>query len=332
MRHLWPLVLVACHASAGPASPRVFLPGGEGGIGFDDLRFSPTLQRVLAPAGRTGKLDLIDPKTHAIESVGGFSSVGTFAGGHGGGTTSVDEGAGVLFAIDRDRRDLVIVDPRAKAITMTARLAGAPDYVRWVESTNEVWVTEPGDKQIEYFTFDGTKLARRGVIGVPGGPESLVIDAKRGRAYTHTWGDATVVIDLARHAELVRWTNGCTSSRGIALDAARGVLFVGCEEGKAITLDVDHDGKQLGAVDTGKGVDIIAFAPTLSHLYVPAADSATLTIVGVDATGALAVLGTTPAPAEAHCVTTDNRGHAFVCDPKHGALLVVDDAYPANRR
>src|SRR4051812_24335274 len=39
------------------------LPGASGGIGFDDLTFAPRLHRVLAPAGRTGKLDLIDPAT-----------------------------------------------------------------------------------------------------------------------------------------------------------------------------------------------------------------------------------------------------------------------------
>jgi hypothetical protein len=34
------------------------LPGGEGGIGFDDLTFSPQLGKLLVPAGRTGNLDL----------------------------------------------------------------------------------------------------------------------------------------------------------------------------------------------------------------------------------------------------------------------------------
>ena len=53
---------------------KLALPGGANGIGFDDLMFVPSLHRVLAPAGRTGKLDLIDPKTQKIESVTGFST------------------------------------------------------------------------------------------------------------------------------------------------------------------------------------------------------------------------------------------------------------------
>src|SRR6266550_650787 len=74
---------------------RLVLPGGDGGIGFDDLMYSPALHRVLAPAGRTGKLDLIDPKTQKVESIAGFSAeTDKFAGGHGEGTTSADAGGG----------------------------------------------------------------------------------------------------------------------------------------------------------------------------------------------------------------------------------------------
>ncbi len=348
---LVPLGLLACSSPAKPetgsAAPvpakpepsartpeiakatQLVLPGGAGGIGFDDLRFSPELHRVLAPAGRTGKLDLIDPSSGAIESIDGFSSDATFGGGHGEGTTSVDSGGGFLFATDRGRTEIAIMDPTAKKIVGTAKLAGTPDYVRWVEPAKEVWVTEPGKKQIEYFALVASKLVRKGAFEVSGGPESLVIDATRARAYTHTWDDATVVIDLPQHKEVARWKNGCEASRGIALDERRGFLFVGCEEGKATALDVAHDGKQLGAVPTGKGVDIIAYSAALAHLYVPGSDSATLTIIGVSATGKLAVLGTPPAASGSHCVTADDTGHAYVCDPKHGALLVVPDPYPA---
>ncbi len=333
------LVLIATAAIAKPnvakpdiAKPTTLaLPGGDAGIGFDDLRFSPELHRVLAPAGRTGKLDLIDPKTQAITSIGGFSSDAKFGGGHGEGTTSVDGGGGLLFATDRGRTEVAVIDPKANKVTSTTKLGGNPDYVRWVEPTKEVWVTEPGKKQIELFGLDRSKLARKGVIDVPGGPESLVIDATRGRAYTHTWDDATVVIDLAKHTEVARWKNGCKASRGIALDEKRGLLFVGCDEGKATALDVAHDGKQLGTADTGKGVDIIAYDSRLAHLYVPGGDSATLTIIGVAATGKLTALGRVAVAADSHCVVVDDVGHAYVCDPAHGSLLVVTDPFSATK-
>jgi hypothetical protein len=326
---------VAATALAAPriATPsKLVLPGGDGGIGFDDVTFSPALHRVLAPAGRTGKLDLVDPKTQKIDSIAGFSTdADKFAGGHGEGTTSADAGGGLIFASDRSRSEIEIIDAKTLAITGRTKLAGGPDYVRWVEPANEVWVTEPNKKQIEVFSVDHGKLVHRGAIDVAGGPESLVIDATRGRAYTHTWEDATVAIDIAKHKELARWKNGCRGSRGIALDDKRGFLFVGCDEGKATALDIAHDGKQVGAVDTGKGVDIIAYNPTLAHLYVPGGDSATLTIVGVSAAGKLSALGSVATAADSHCVAADDLGHAYVCDPKRGALLVVTDPFPESK-
>jgi DNA-binding beta-propeller fold protein YncE len=327
------ILLVAATATAKPeiAKPTALaLAGGGGGIGFDDLMFSPALHRVLAPAGRTGKLDLIDPATQKAETIAGFSAdADTFPGGHGEGTTSADVGGGFIFASDRSRGEVEVVDPKAARIVGSTKLSGGPDYVRWVAPLTEVWVTEPSKQQIEFFALAKGKLVRRGSIDAAGGPESLVIDATRGRAYTHTWDDTTIAIDLTRHKEVARWKNGCKGSRGIALDEKRGFLFAGCDEGKAVTLDLAHDGKQLGSVKTGKGVDIIAYSPSLAHLYVPGGDSATLTIVNVGKDGRLDVLGSVAVAADSHCVAVDDVGHAYVCDPKHGALLVVTDPFLA---
>jgi hypothetical protein len=108
-------------------------------------------------------------------------------------------------------------------------------------------------------------------------------------------------------------------------------LFVGCDEGKVIALDVAHDGKRVGSVDTGKGVDIIAYNAKLGHLYVPGGDAKTLTIAGVAANGALAALGSVATAEDATCVAADDANHVYVCDPKQGGLLVVSDPFPASR-
>lgn len=329
------VALVALWAAVALAGPGVevmkqlAVPGGAAGIGFDDLGWSPALGRVLVPAGRTGKLFLVDPVTGAFDAVGGFTGAATFSGGHGEGTTSVDTDGAVLFASDRGRQEVVAVDAKTKAVVARAALAGQPDYVRWVAPRAEVWVTEPKLKQVEVFSFAGGKLARTAAIPVPGGPESLVVDAARGRAYTHTWTTETVALSLEKHTELARWKNGCEQSRGIAFDAAHGWLFVGCAEGKATALDVTT-GKTLGEAATGKGVDIIAYAPTLKHLYVPGGDDATLTVLGVAKDGALRALGRVTVSKDASCVTVDDRAQAYVCDPAHGRLWVVRDSLPAS--
>src|ERR1051326_509792 len=74
-------MLIAILLAAGSS---VALPGGEGGIGFDDLGFGKASHRVIAPAGRTGKLDLIDPSNRKVTSIGGFT-VSDTKKGHGAG-------------------------------------------------------------------------------------------------------------------------------------------------------------------------------------------------------------------------------------------------------
>ncbi len=313
----------------------LFLPHGHGGIGFDDLLFSTALKRVLVPSGRTGLFNLIDPKTLAIESVNGFSTQAGFGGGHAAGTTSADSGHGLVFASDRSRKTVNIVDPVRLRILASAKLGGAPDYVRWVDATSEVWVTEPARKVIEYFKLDGSgapALVSQGTIPIADGPESLVIDGTRGRGYTHTWHSTTVAIDLQGHKDVAHWSNGCVGARGIALDEARGLLFAGCEEGKATVLDVTHSGRIVGSLETsGKGVDILAYSPSLAHLYVPGGDTATMAILGVKPDGSLQALATVLTAEDAHCVAADDVGHAYVCDPKAGKLLVFTDTLPATK-
>ena len=66
---------------------------------------------------------------------------------------------------------------------------------------HEVWVTEPHNKQIEVFKFSGgdhPMLKEMALIPVPKGPESLMIDHRRGRAYTNL-GPEAAAIDLESH-------------------------------------------------------------------------------------------------------------------------------------
>jgi DNA-binding beta-propeller fold protein YncE len=324
------ILLGALLLAAGESMTPLPLPGGEGGIGFDDLRFSPELGKVLVPGGRSGRLDLVDPKTRAILAIEGFTSSRDGGRGHSQGTTSADFGDGLVFASDRSEQSLVVVDPASRRIVGRVKLGGSPDYVRWVAPMREVWVSEPGSKTIETFRLAGKsppRLEPAGNIEVADGPESLEIDPPRHRAYANTWHDTTVGIDLGSRAVAVRWPNGCKGARGLALDQARGFAFVGCTEGKAVVLDVAHDGKQLGSAKTGDGVDIIAFNAKLSHLYVPGAKAANLTVLGVGDGGELKLLGTVPAAADAHCVAADEEGNAYVCDPGKGRLLLFRDQY-----
>jgi hypothetical protein len=330
-----PIAQAATQPSSAPPVPApIELPGGAGGIGFDDLGFARGIGRVLVPAGRSGALDLIDPATHKVEQVSGFRASARFGGGHGEGTTSADEGGDLLFAIDRTSERVVAVDSRAQAVVADAALGGAPDYVRYVGTTGEVWVTQPDKDRIEIFKLSKAnppRLEHDAFLAVPGGPESLVIDGTRGRAYTNLWTGSSVALDLRSRRAIAQWKNGCEASRGIALDERRALLFVGCAEGKASALDLAHDGTVVGHLESGSGVDIIAYDPEAGHLYLPGARSATLAVIGVSAKGAMSLLGTVATAHGSHCATVDDRHQVWVCDPDRGRLLLFTDAFPPTR-
>src|SRR4029077_12912585 len=116
--------------------------------------------------------------------------------GHDQGPTSVDEGGGFLFVTDRTTRKLSVVDPTAKKIVATVSVATTPDYLRYVPQTNEVWITEPDMEQIEVFSLSGNQPGHAARIKTPGGPESMVVDRTRDRAYTHLWGGGTISVDV----------------------------------------------------------------------------------------------------------------------------------------
>src|SRR5262245_52914024 len=99
------IAVLAVILGASPVTPSpLSLPGGGGPVGFDDLRFSMELRKVLVPAGRTGRLDLVDPKNQRVEAITGFSASAPGGRGHGESTTSADSGDGLLFASDRTTR------------------------------------------------------------------------------------------------------------------------------------------------------------------------------------------------------------------------------------
>lgn len=323
-----PTVIAASPVDAqSTAAPTIIaIPGGEAGIGFDDIGYSPALGRTIIPAAQTGAIFLIDPASLKLERIAGFTPAADFHGGHGEGVTSADAAGGFIFATDRTATQLDVIDAASHKLVASAALADGPDYVRYVAPIHEVWVTEPRTTRIETFSLASGKPTHSGFIDIAGGPEALVIDDSSGRAFTNLWTDSTLAIDLKSHRELARWKNGCAGSRGLALDNAHGHLLVGCKEGRLEVID-STSGNHLGEAVSGSGVDIIGFNPALSHAYLPGAKSATMATIQIASSGEAKVLGTIATTHGAHCATPDNLGKIYVCDPVRGRILVFTDQF-----
>ena len=312
-------------AASPPSAAAIAIPGGEHGIGFDDMVYSPELRRFIIPAGQTGNLVLISPGSGALTVIAHVSDT-TGAAGHGKGITSAAVGLGYIFAGNRSAQEIAIIDPRTNHVVARQPLAAAPDYVRYVNAQRELWVTEPGAEQIQVFQVhadDTPRLEPGDTIHVPGGPESLVIDDRRGVAYTNLWSNETLSIGLVGHRIVSHWPNTCTAARGLAMAPRTGLLFVGCKEGKVISMDPSDNGTILSTATAGNGVDIIAFDTSTNRLYVPGAHSGTLTVLSVAPSGRLKPQASYRTAVNAHCIVSDGNGTVYVCDPHQGRLLVI---------
>src|SRR5215831_8706513 len=300
------------------------LPGGEEGVGFDDIVYAPALHQLIVPAAQTGRVYLIDPATRSHESCAVWQ----------GSTTSADAGDGYVFATDRSHSAGNVIDPKVHKVVASATLKMEPDIVRYVPATHEVWVTEedPQKGQVEILTFSaGSKVLLSHAADVKvsggGGPESLAVDSVRSRVYTNREDQkVTVAIDIASHRIVAEWKNGTEgSSTGLALDESEAWLFVGSGAGGVAVIDVAHNGRILGTLRVGKGTDLIGYNPILRHVYVPDPKVGTLAIIGVSQAGEPRLLGTVETAKGSHAAAADDRGQVWVTDPDHGRLLVVRD-------
>ena len=326
---LFCLNTVPALAANAPAAVPIKLSTDSAPLRLDDYYFDVSLKKLIVPGGRLGKLLLIDPLTRELSSLNVFT-VPKNDTDTAGGLTSVDGGEALLFTVNRSDLKLYVVDPAEtdakKQVIATAPLAAAPDYVRYVNPTREVWVTEPKKNQIEVFSVSPSTAVRpiapvqeMVIPSTAGEYESLVIDKKLKRAYSNQ-GSNTVAIDLQSKKIVATWKNGCKEATGLALDETRGFLIVACREGRVAVLDV-KDGRQISTLKAGEGMDIIAYSPEKQLVYLPGAKSGTLTIAALSDAGTLKDYAKSAMVKGAHCVAVDKMGGTWICDGEKGRLL-----------
>ncbi|HEX7479281.1 MAG TPA: hypothetical protein VF331_15855 [Polyangiales bacterium] len=333
------------HDAAAPPMGKdgpVELPNGAPGIEFDDIQWAPHLRKVIVPAGRTGSVMLIDPDTSEVSELkgltksdkymvaSGFIPVGTRYG-----STAATEADRYVAVLDGTAKTLNIFDPATLLRVSSIPLDGPADYVHYVGSTREIWVTRPSASMLDVYSLpkSGTPKPTKLVsIAVSGGPESLVIDETRGRAYTNTLtGGKTYAIDLSTHAIVATYMNSCSYALGVALDETRGFAFVICgENGDSVSLDLNHAGAVLNRQNGGSQANILAYSPSLHHLYSPSGKTSQIFVMDVLDSGKLTLLGKLPGASRGFSAAADDRGHVWVIDPDHGRVIRATDSFASH--
>jgi DNA-binding beta-propeller fold protein YncE len=313
-------------ALAAIVATAITLPGGRP-VGMDYLAYDPANDRVWVPAGNTGKVDVIDVVTRKVTPIEGLATAPPGRPGRPRmGPSSATVGDGVVWVGNRGDNQLHAFDAKTLAAKGIVQLPSMPDGLAYVRSTHELWATTPRDHTITIAKVTGDAPAPLTVIKLEGAPEGFAVDDARGVFYTNLEDkDRTLSIDIKTRRVVGNWSSRCGTEgpRGLAIDLVHRWLFVACTDG-AVVLDLAHDGKPLGRVTTGGGVDNLAYDAARRTLFVASGTDGTMIVVRINDRGAPQKAATVSTAKGARNPVLDAGGRAYVEDSADGQLLVIE--------
>ena len=323
------LALVGCHSST--SSPpkgiqAIALPGGNAdGVAMDYLLFDPRTNAVWAPAGNSGRVDVVDAASGKLAAVEGFPTQTMERRGKKRvvGPSSATLGPpGTVYVGNRGDFTVCAIDEKTLAKGACGKLDAMPDGIAYVAPTSEVWVTTPRDKSVRI--LDGATLAQKARLAFDGEPEGFAPDPTRKRFYTNLEDkDQTLAIDLTSHQTVATWQPACGEDgpHGLRLLEAEGLLVVACSA-KVEVLDIAHDGAIKGQAPTGDGVDDVDYSAAKREVYAGGAKAGTLTVLHLADGGALAPVATVPTKQGARNGVVAADGRVYLAHSQGSELLV----------
>jgi DNA-binding beta-propeller fold protein YncE len=310
----------------------VSLPGAPAtGVSLDYLAIDRARGRVWVPAAGTGSVAVLDAKTGSVSRVEGFATQEIERNGtkRSVGPSSATVGDGVVYVGNRGDASVCAVDAASLAKLGCVTLPGSPDGVVYAAKTKEVWVTTPRDQSIVVLDVSNAKAPKvAGSFKLEGDPEGYAVDDAHGVFFTNLEDkDKTLRIDLATRKVTATWAPGCGEAgpRGLVIDPGGRVLVVACTD-HLTTLDAAGDGKVLGRLETGEGVDNLDYVPKTHRIYAAAGRAGTLTVATLDAKGQLTrAAKATTAKGARNAVASDDDV-VFIADGPEGKVLIARPA------
>ncbi|HVC09964.1 MAG TPA: YncE family protein [Elusimicrobiota bacterium] len=171
--------------------------------------------------------------------------------------------AGRGFISDGKAGAVVVFDLKTRAVLGQVKAAPDADGIIYDAADNRVLVAAGDAQELVSIPPDVDLKTGKGVrrLDLGGKPEFLAADG-RGRAYVNLVNkDEVAVVDVRAMKVLARWPTAPGGvPTGLAIDAARGLLFVGCRKPAKLVVMSAKDGRVLSAVDIGQGVDAVRAA------------------------------------------------------------------------
>jgi len=314
----------------------ISLPGATGAIALDYFAYDAPTAKLWVPASNTGSVDVIDEETDAAAQVTGFKTGEIERRGRKVtlGPTAATIGDGVVYIGNRGDATLCVIDAktltRGESVPLSTDHSITPDGVLYLGATKEVWITTrpvstsnvEAAKALQVFdASDPRHLKWKTKVPLDGLGEGYAADNGRGLFYTNVEGPgSTVAVDVRTKKIVSKWNPGSTDVGGLALNSARGFLFVACGD-HVVNLDTAHDGKVIDSLQTGAGLDNIDYSPDRKIVYAAAGQAATLTIAEVGDDGKFHLKATVPTVKGARGVVAGKGETAYLIDPAEGRIL-----------
>src|SRR5437588_940352 len=200
-----------------------------------------------------------------------------------------------------------VVDLQTLSTTCKVETGDGPDAIAYDGKRGEVYVFNHKGHSATVFGAKAANVVT--TIPLDGSPEFAVADEAAGRVYCNIEDKSEVaVIDAAKHEVIEQWPLAPGEQpTGIALDAVRHRLFVGCHNKLMAMLDTET-GKVVTTVPIGAGVDGCAFDDATKLAFASCGEGAT-TIAKEEAPDRLTVVDNLKTERGARTIALDPQTH-----------------------
>jgi YVTN family beta-propeller protein len=280
--------------------------GGEGG--WDYLTVDAAGRRLYVSHG--SKVVVID-----IDKDATVGEIADTPGVHGV-AVAADLGRG--FSSNGQENKASVVDLKTLQTLSKVETGKNPDGMLYEPGQQEVYMFNGRSASASVIDAKSGKVVA--TIPLEGKPEFGTADPQAGRVYNNLEDKSEVVaIDTKTHQVVNRWTIAPgEEASGMAIDVEHHRLFLGCGNKKMVMVD-STNGKVVGEVPIGQGVDANAFDPGTQLAFASCGDG-TVTIAHEDSPDKLRVVQT---------LTTEPRARTMALDPKTHRIYLASAKFEA---
>ena len=202
---------------------------------------------------------------------------------------------------------LTVFDLKTLQVEKVVRITGRnPDAITFDPATNRVFALNGASHDAS--VVDANMLEQVGSIDLGGKPETGQPDGK-GMLYVNIEDKSEVVaVDTKTMQVKARYPLApCEEPTGMARDAVRGRLIVGCGNKLMAVMD-EKTGKIITTIPVGEGVDASGFDPA-TQLAFTSNGEGTLSVIRENADGTFTSVATIPTQRGARTMTLDEKTH-----------------------